>query len=53
MGKCEGEGRKKIMEDRERSMEKERGREIQRERQSYIKIEIVQMRYTVRAKEID
>ena len=41
------------MEDRERSMEKDRGREIQSERQSYIKVEIVQMRDTVRAKEID
>ena len=41
------------MEDRERSTEKERRREIQRERQSYIKVEIVQMRDTVRAKEID
>ena len=34
-------------------MEKERRREIQRERQSYIKVEIVQMRDTLRAKEID
>ena len=53
MGKWEGEGREKRMEDIERSMEKERGRKIRRERQSYIKVEIVQMRDTVRAKEID
>ena len=52
MGKWEGEGGgwRKRMEDRERSVEKERGREIQRERQSYIKVEIVQMRDTLRAK---
>ena len=41
------------MEVRERSMEKERRREIQRERQSYIKVEIVKMIDTLRAKEID
>ena len=43
----------KRMEDRERWLKKERGREIQRKRQSYIKVEIVHMRENVSGKKIE
>ena len=49
MGKLEREKEWRIENDRWRK----RGREIQGERQSYIKVEIVQMRDTVTAKDID